>query len=673
MKGRTDRSGVLPDPESERKRTFLSTYLIDYENVKSAGLAGINHIRKEDSVHLFWSSRENKISIEMMELIRSSESEIVMHKAFTGEKDALDHQLCSYFGYLAGSEGELDFVIVSNDRAYDRLIEFWGMLKPEIRIRRVTEIARVSEAAETSEVFSEIEDTSLDGAGEGRFNRNARRRGSKYLRGGKNNFSRKNRNPEISESEQNESGQNESGQNESGQNVSEQNVSEQNVSEQNVSEQNVSEQETEAETAKTSITSDLSPVVSETGVNPVLPDEADKEDVKNDEAVSSAKLQTEKPMKTERTGKRNRNRKQVYTEPASQASAVAESLEDYKVEKTEKAAVKSTSSFVVNVISGIKTGIVVESGFTADGILDGKYDSRKPAAREIVSRKSTEIAANTVEAETVTAKESAEAVRDSEKAGIEAGKTEKVSEKAGTEVGKTVKVNEETVGETGPEKEEETETAKEGTAVGAESVKVETADEAKAEKSEKTVKAVERFEKIGTEAIKAEEITEETAGETETKTEKETAEEAKAESVKVETVKAETVEIPEETGTETETEEAEAETEKPEAEIEKPERTMDETDGAEAEQKPAGTRKKAVRRGRPPKKTKPANGQEKKTVVSLQDVIANCKEAEQADWAPELVNRINSAGDKKELYAATVRLLGQEKGRTIYHMIKGLK
>ena len=77
MKGRTDRSGVLPDPESERKRTFLSTYLIDYENVKSAGLAGINHIRKEDSVHLFWSSRENKISIEMMELIRSSESEIV--------------------------------------------------------------------------------------------------------------------------------------------------------------------------------------------------------------------------------------------------------------------------------------------------------------------------------------------------------------------------------------------------------------------------------------------------------------------------------------------------------------------------------------------------------------------------------------------------------------------
>ena len=60
-------------------------------------------------------------------------------------------------------------------------------------------------------------------------------------------------------------------------------------------------------------------------------------------------------------------------------------------------------------------------------------------------------------------------------------------------------------------------------------------------------------------------------------------------------------------------------------------------------------------------------------MVSLQDVIANCKEAEQADWAPELVNRINSSGDKKELYAATVRLLGQEKGRTIYHMIKGLK
>ena len=56
----------------------MSTYLIDFENVKSGGLVGIDHIKKEDSVHLFWSVRESKISIEMMELIRSSESHIVM-------------------------------------------------------------------------------------------------------------------------------------------------------------------------------------------------------------------------------------------------------------------------------------------------------------------------------------------------------------------------------------------------------------------------------------------------------------------------------------------------------------------------------------------------------------------------------------------------------------------
>lgn len=627
MKGRTAGSGTLPDPEAERKRTFLSTYLIDYENVKSAGLAGINHIRKEDSVHLFWSSRENKISIEMMELIRSSESEIVMHKAFTGEKDALDHQLCSYFGYLAGAEGELDFVIVSNDRAYDRLIEFWGMLKPEIRIRRVTEIARVSEAAETSEVFSEIEDTSLDGTGEGRFNRNARRRGGKYLRGGKNNFSRKSRNPEMNESEQ-----------------------------------NASEQETEAEAAGFSITSDVSPAVSETEVNPALPDETDKEETKNDEAVPSAKLQTENTMKTERTGKRNRNRKQVYTEPAAQASAVAEPPEEYKVEKTEKTTAKPTSSFVVNVISGIKTGIVVESGFTADGILDGKYDSRKPAVKEMVSRKSTEITAETVETEAVKAEEAAKTVED--------------TEKAGTEAVKTAEVTEETMGKTEPAEGKtaaETETLKEEISVETEAVKEEAVAETEAEKPEETAEAAESSEETGTEVVKAEKITEETAEAVESfeetaeaETEPETAEEVEAESVKMETAEVKTVELPEETGTETVKEEAAAE-----AEAEKPEKTMGETE--DTEQKPANTRKKAVRRGRPPKKAKSANVQEKKPVVLLQDVIANCKEAEQADWAPELVNRINSAGDKKELYAATVKLLGQEKGRTIYHMIKGLK
>ena len=348
-------------------------------------------------------------------------------------------------------------------------------------------------------------------------------------------------------------------------------------------------------------------------------------------------------MRTERTGKRNRNRKQAYAEPTAQVSVVAETPEEYKVETTEKTAVKPTSSFVMNVISGIKTGIVVESGFTADGILDGRYDSRKPAAKEMISGKSTEITADTVEAEPVKAEEAAKTVEDTEKAGTEAVDTVEDSEKAGTETVKTVEVNKATVGETEPEKEAETaEAAESSKETGTEAVKAEekteeAASEAEAEKPEETAEAVESFEETS-----------------EAETEPETAAEVK------------TVEIPEETGTETETEEAEAETEKPE-------RTMDETDEAEAEQKPAGTRKKAVRRGRPPKKVKPAIVQEKKTVVSLQDVIANCKEAEQADWAPELVNRINSAGDKKELYAATVRLLGQEKGRTIYHMIKGLK
>ncbi|MGN0268639.1 MAG: PIN domain-containing protein [Lachnospiraceae bacterium] len=607
----------------------MSTYLIDYENVKSAGLAGINHIRKEDSVHLFWSSRENKISIEMMELIRSSESEIVMHKAFTGEKDALDHQLCSYFGYLAGSEGELDFVIVSNDRAYDRLIEFWGMLKPEIRIRRVTEIARVSEADETSEIFSEIEDTSLDGTGEGRSNRNARRRGSKYLRGGKNNFSRKNRNPEMSESEQNVSGQ------------------------------NVSEQETETETAESSVISDLTPAVSETGVNPALPDEADEEETKNDEAVPSAKLQTEKQMKTERTGKRNRNRKQAYVEPTAQVSVVAETPEEYKVEAAEKPAVKPASSFVMNVISGIKTGIVVESGFTADGILDGKYGSRKPAAKEMISGTVPVKGNAAAETEAVEKEASVEAEAVKEEASVEA---EAVKEEASVET--------ETAKE---EVSAETEAAKEEISVEAEAVKENTAAEAETEKTEETAETVERFEKIETESVKAEKKAEETAVDTEV--DKETAAEepeireaVEPVSVKGKAEEAKTVEIPEETGTETVKEEAASE-----IESEKPENTMDEKEEAEAEQKPANTRKKAVRRGRPPKKVKPANAQEKKTVVTLQDVIANCKEAEQADWAPDLVNRINSAGDKKELYAATVKLLGQEKGRTIYHMIKGLK
>ena len=59
--------------------------------------------------------------------------------------------------------------------------------------------------------------------------------------------------------------------------------------------------------------------------------------------------------------------------------------------------------------------------------------------------------------------------------------------------------------------------------------------------------------------------------------------------------------------------------------------------------------------------------------VTLGQVIARAPEAAGTDWAEDLVHAINNSKDKKELYAAVVRRLGQEQGREVYHKIKTLR
>ncbi|MDO5411462.1 MAG: hypothetical protein Q4F21_13640, partial [Lachnospiraceae bacterium] len=91
-----------------------------------------------------------------------------------------------------------------------------------------------------------------------------------------------------------------------------------------------------------------------------------------------------------------------------------------------------------------------------------------------------------------------------------------------------------------------------------------------------------------------------------------------------------------------------------------------------AEAKAARTPVRA-KRGRPPKKERTENLPEIKIVITASDVVAKCEAAEGAEWTGEVVRLINQSRDKKELYAAIVKLLGQEKGRTVYHAIKVLK
>ena len=616
----------------------MSTYLIDFENVKSGGLTGIEYIRKEDSVHLFWSKRENKISIEMMELIRSSESEIVMHQAVTGERDALDHQLCSYLGFLAGSKGENDFVIISNDKAYDHLIEFWRKLDDGIRIRRVPEISKISEQLRVQEtaVITEkaLTEKNMDRAeqtaaelesiySEGRGGRNSRRRdrGGKYLRGGRNG--RNNWRSAYQEEEQEETAAMNpviTVQVERAEVPAEGNAAE----DQNAAVEEAIVKETVVKEA----------AVKETVAKESAMKETVAEEIAAEETVIKETSDKEETKKSE---------KDSIKETMEQTETVVKKELDKPVKEVGKPAVENKVSTAL-VVTGIRTGILVESGFTADGILEHRKPTEEPKTEKAEKdlKPAEEAKAEDTEKNLKPAEEAKEEaaekdLKPTEEAKEEAAEKElKPAEEAKAE--KTVQAvsventegEEEIISEVQTKDEMEAEAVKPASEKRSDrrknNRKAENSEEEKTEKSEKPVrkrtprKKPEKNSKGKTAVVSEVDKTAEKVIEKATE---------KAVEKELETVAENTQEKPE--------------------------------------------NKNRARRGRPPKKNHMEVSQTVKAPATVSDVIAKCESAANEKWAGEVAELINQSRDKKELYAAIVKLLGQEKGRTVYHAIKVLK
>ena len=601
----------------------MSTYLIDFENVKSGGLTGIEYIRKEDSVHLFWSKRENKISIEMMELIRSSESEIVMHQAVTGERDALDHQLCSYLGFLAGSKGENDFVIISNDKAYDHLIEFWRKLDDGIRIRRVPEISKISEQLRVQEtaVITEkaLTEKNMDRAeqtaaelesiySEGRGGRNSRRRdrGGKYLRGGRNG--RNNWRSAYQEEEQEETAAMNpviTVQVERAEVPAEGNAAE----DQNAAVEEAIVKETVVKEA----------AVKETVAKESAMKETVAEEIAAEETVIKETSDKEETKKSE---------KDSIKETMEQTETVVKKELDKPVKEVGKPAVENKVSTAL-VVTGIRTGILVESGFTADGILEHRKPTEEPKTEKAEKdlKPAEKAKAEAAEKDLKPAEEAKTEAAEKELKPAEEAKEEKTVQAVSVE---NTEGEEEIISEVQTKDEMEAEAVKPASEKRSDrrknNRKAENSEEEKTEKSEKPVrkrtprKKPEKNSKGKTAVVSEVDKTAEKVIEKATE---------KAVEKELETVAENTQEKPE--------------------------------------------NKNRARRGRPPKKNHMEVSQTVKAPATVSDVIAKCESAANEKWAGEVAELINQSRDKKELYAAIVKLLGQEKGRTVYHAIKVLK
>ncbi|MBD5507808.1 MAG: hypothetical protein HDR05_07125 [Lachnospiraceae bacterium] len=97
-------------------------YLVDFENVHDEGLENIGSLSQTDHVHIFSTKNAPKIRMDIEHI---KEVEIEGHLV-PACKQSVDMHLVSYLGYLLCSHGkQCAYVIVSKDKDYDNIIEFW--------------------------------------------------------------------------------------------------------------------------------------------------------------------------------------------------------------------------------------------------------------------------------------------------------------------------------------------------------------------------------------------------------------------------------------------------------------------------------------------------------------------------------------------------------------------
>ncbi len=103
----------------------MKYYLLDYENVNTAGLDGLSELPADSKIILFYTRNSNKIDLGVVNQLRDMEAELSIVEVHHG-KQALDIQLASYLGYLIGTEPEdTEYYIISKDKGYRNVQCFW--------------------------------------------------------------------------------------------------------------------------------------------------------------------------------------------------------------------------------------------------------------------------------------------------------------------------------------------------------------------------------------------------------------------------------------------------------------------------------------------------------------------------------------------------------------------
>lgn len=118
----------------------MAYYLIDFENVKSRGMEGVELLTEEDTVCIFYSDNADSMTFDLHRKLNETKANIIYHKVAVGTKNALDFQLATYLGYLICKQQREgihpNYFIVTKDNGFTSLMVYWKAQGVPVRIIR---------------------------------------------------------------------------------------------------------------------------------------------------------------------------------------------------------------------------------------------------------------------------------------------------------------------------------------------------------------------------------------------------------------------------------------------------------------------------------------------------------------------------------------------------------
>ena len=132
----------------------MSVFLIDYENVNSPGMAGIDALTEADTIILFYTKNSDNLSFSLHESLITTQAKVELFRVSSGTPNCLDFQLVSYLGYLIARDEKAEYIIVSKDKGFGGVAAFWS--ERGVHIEQVKNLLRESEESLASRLASAL-------------------------------------------------------------------------------------------------------------------------------------------------------------------------------------------------------------------------------------------------------------------------------------------------------------------------------------------------------------------------------------------------------------------------------------------------------------------------------------------------------------------------------------